>query len=250
LKDLIDLLSFSSVTKTFANGVKALDQASFTIERGAFVSLVGPSGCGKSTALRLMAGLSQPSSGEISWQVEKPTVGFVFQDAALMPWADVAKNVRLPLELRGMERAAIELKVNEALALVGLEGFAKSYPRELSGGMRMRVSLARALAAEASLLLMDEPFAALDELTRERLNDELRALWASKKLTVVFVTHSVYESVYLSSRVLVMSPRPGSVIADIAMMDPITRDPDFRTSSLYGERCRAVRAALHGEAER
>ena len=161
-----------------------------------------------------------------------------------MPWATVEANVRLPLDLTHTDNASADTRVAEALNLVGLEAFAKSYPRELSGGMKMRASLARALAAKPSLLLMDEPFAALDELTRERLNDELRELWAKKNLTVIFVTHSIYESVYLSSRILVMSPRPGHVIADIAMSEPATRNPDFRISPLYGDRCRAVRAAL------
>jgi NitT/TauT family transport system ATP-binding protein len=238
------LLSFNAVSKSFASGVKALDRASFTLDQGEFLSLVGPSGCGKSTALRLIAGLTEPSEGSISWTGEKPSVGFVFQDAALMPWATVARNVQLPLDLKG--RAGAD-KVREALELVGLGNFAGAYPRELSGGMRMRVSIARALAADATLLLMDEPFAALDELTRERLNDELRALWASRKLTVVFVTHSIYESVYLSSRVVVMSPRPGRVIDDISMSEPHARTPEFRLSPEYGERCRLVRAALEKE---
>jgi len=235
------LLSFNAVSKSFANGVKALDRASFTLAQGEFLSLVGPSGCGKSTALRLIAGLTELSDGTIEWSGARPSVGFVFQDAALMPWATVERNVRLPLDLKGSAGAD---KVREALELVGLGSFAGAYPRELSGGMRMRVSIARALAADATLLLMDEPFAALDELTRERLNDELRALWASRKLTVVFVTHSIYESVYLSSRVVVMSPRPGRVIDDISMGEPRTRTPEFRLAPEYGERCRLVRAAL------
>jgi NitT/TauT family transport system ATP-binding protein len=238
------LLSFNAVSKSFANGVKALDRASFTLDRGEFLSLVGPSGCGKSTALRLIAGLTEPSDGTIEWSGARPSVGFVFQDAALMPWATVERNVRLPLDLKGNAGAD---KVREALELVGLGSFAGAYPRELSGGMRMRVSIARALAADATLLLMDEPFAALDELTRERLNDELRALWASRKLTVVFVTHSIYESVYLSSRVVVMSPRPGRVIDSIGMGEPQARTPEFRLSADYGERCRLVRAALEKE---
>ena len=239
------LLSFDHVSKRFPNGVDALRDVSLNIDAGDFVSIVGPSGCGKSTALRLIADLTKPTSGTVTWTGKPPTLGFVFQDAALMPWATVETNVRLPLDLARVDDAKAKTRIAEALNLVGLEGFAKSYPRELSGGMRMRVSLARALAAEASLLLMDEPFAALDELTRERLNDELRELWAKQKLTIVFVTHSIYESVYLSSRILVMSPRPGRVVADIAMSDPRTRDPDFRVTPIYGERCRQVRAALN-----
>lgn len=238
------MLSFHGVTKSFANGVKALDGASFTLAEGEFLSLVGPSGCGKSTALRLIAGLTEPSHGTLAWSGTKPSTGFVFQDAALLPWATVEKNVRLPLELKGAGEVSLGRKTGDALELVGLAGFAKSYPRELSGGMRMRVSIARALAADATLLLMDEPFAALDELTRERLNDELRALWAARNLTVVFVTHSIYESVYLSSRVVVMSARPGHVVDDISMGVPRARTPDFRLSPEYGERCKAVRAAL------
>lgn len=239
------LLSFDNVSKSFASGTLALDRASFAISSGDFVSIVGPSGCGKSTALRLIAGLTEPTTGAVKWNGAPPKLGFVFQDAALMPWATVEKNVRLPLDLTQIEASKAKERIAEALDLVGLQSFANAYPRELSGGMRMRVSLARALAAEASLLLMDEPFAALDELTRERLNDELRELWAKQKLTIVFVTHSIYESVYLSSRILVMSPRPGRVVADIAMHDPAARDPDFRMTSVYGERCRQVRAALH-----
>jgi NitT/TauT family transport system ATP-binding protein len=246
------LLTLANVTKRFPSGVTALEDASFALAQGEFLALVGPSGCGKSTALRLIAGLSEPNAGTIVWAGEKrPALGFVFQDAALMPWASVEKNVRLPLELEGLDEARIKTRTHETLDLVGLSSFAQSYPRELSGGMRMRVSIARALAAEPSILLMDEPFAALDELTRERLNDDLRALWAKKKLTVVFVTHSIYESVYLASRALVVSPRPGRVIADIAMQDPLARDPDYRLSALYAERCRKLRAALlAGEAPR
>lgn len=239
------MLSLTNVTKRFPNGTLALDGTSFEIARGEFVSLVGPSGCGKSTALRLIAGLTQPNSGTVTWAGTRPTLGFVFQDAALMPWATVEKNVRLPLELTGIEEATIKSRVAETLALVGLDKFAHVYPRELSGGMRMRVSIARALAADPAVLLMDEPFAALDELTRERLNDELREVWAKKNLTIVFVTHSIYESVYLSSRALIMSPRPGKIVADIPMPEPKTRDPEFRTTAAYGDRCRAVRTALH-----
>jgi NitT/TauT family transport system ATP-binding protein len=238
------LLKFTNVTKRFPNGTLALDRVSFDIARGEFVSLVGPSGCGKSTALRLIAGLTSVNEGGVTWAGDRPRLGFVFQDAALMPWATVEKNVRLPLELMSAPEETMTFRVAETLALVGLEKFAGVYPRELSGGMRMRVSIARALAADPAVLLMDEPFAALDELTRERLNDELRELWSTKNLTIVFVTHSIYESVYLSSRTIVMSPRPGKVVADIPMADPKARDPEFRTTSAYAERCRAMRVAL------
>ncbi|MFM9863108.1 MAG: ABC transporter ATP-binding protein [Micropepsaceae bacterium] len=241
------LLSLDNVTKTFPNGTLALDRVSLAVAPGEFVSLVGPSGCGKSTVLRLIAGLIEPSAGKVLWTGAKPSVGFVFQDAALMPWTSVANNIRLPLDLTRADEAVAERRVADALELVGLAKFANAYPRELSGGMRMRVSIARALAMDASVLLMDEPFAALDELTRDRLNDELREIWAAKNLTIVFVTHSVYESVYLSSRVIVMSPRPGRIVADIAMAEPKVRDRDFRTTPAYGDRCRQVREALQRE---
>ncbi len=195
----------------------------------------------------MIAGLTEESSGSLTWIGKRPSLVFFFQDAALMPWATVAKNVRLPLDLARTDEPTADARVKDTLELVGLTKFANVYPRELSGGMRMRVSIARALAMDASVLLMDEPFAALDELTRDRLNDELRELWAAKNLTIVFVTHSVYESVYLSSRIIALSPRPGHVIADIAMVEPKTRSADFRMTQLYGERCRQVRAALHRE---
>jgi NitT/TauT family transport system ATP-binding protein len=238
------LLTFEGVSKRFANDVLALDGAGFLVASGEFVSLVGPSGCGKSTILRLAAGLTEPTSGTIKWEGARPRLGFVFQDAALMPWASVEKNVRLPLELLRMPEAAIGRRVKETLELVGLTSFAKAYPRELSGGMRMRVSIARALAVEPSVLLMDEPFAALDEFTRERLNDELRSLWQARGLTILFVTHSIYESVYLSTRVLVMRPRPGRIVHDLNMAAPVERSSEFRHSANYAERCRALREAL------
>ncbi len=237
------MLSFRAVSKIFDSNVQALREVSFDLKRGELLSLVGPSGCGKSTVLRLMAGLTAASAGSLEWQGVRPRTGFVFQDAALMPWATVADNVRLPLDLKRASSGA-QAKVSAALDLVGLGGFADAYPRALSGGMRMRVSIARALAADAELLLMDEPFAALDEITRERLNDELRSLWTRRGLTIVFVTHSIYESVYLSSRIVVLGARPGRVIADLPMDDPVTRSHDYRLSHSYGERCRAVRQAL------
>src|SRR4029450_8866055 len=217
---------------------------------GEFVSLVGPSGCGKSTALRLIAGLSEPSSGKIDWlhpEVAKtvaPTrIVFVFQEPTLMPWATVAANVRLPLKLQGRAATATP-RVNAALARVGLSGFAQSYPRELSGGMKMRASIARALVTEPGLLLMDEPFAALDEITRFRLNNDLLELWQSLGKTVVFVTHSVFESVYLSQRIVVMTRRAGRVFTELSIDAPHPRDENFRASADYAGYCRRVSGGL------
>jgi len=209
----MSLLSLAAVAKRFANGVEALRDLSFDIAAGEFVSLLGPSGCGKSTALRLIAGLLPPDSGTIAWPHGKPPIGFVFQDATLMPWANALANVRLPLDLQHVPRNHGNERAAAALARVGLSDFAHAYPRELSGGMKMRVSIARALVARPRLLLLDEPFAALDEPSRAALNDDLLRLWREDDLTVIFVTHSVSESAYLSSRVLVMTPRPGRIAA-------------------------------------
>jgi NitT/TauT family transport system ATP-binding protein len=244
------VVALSGVGKTFANGVVALDRLNLDVWPGEFVSLLGPSGCGKSTALRIIAGLSEPSGGRIEWlQAEAANakgprrIGFVFQEPTLMPWATVAANVRLPLKLAGLEPTA-QARIDAALARVGLSGFAQSYPRELSGGMKMRTSIARALVTEPKLLLMDEPFAALDEITRFRLNNDLLALWQSLGKTVVFVTHSVFESVYLSQRVIVMTPRPGRVFTELAIDAPYPRDERFRTSADYAGYCRKVSEAL------
>jgi NitT/TauT family transport system ATP-binding protein len=235
------------VGKTFANGIVALDRLDLDVRPGEFVSLLGPSGCGKSTALRVIAGLSEPSSGQIEWSQaeDRRRLGYVFQEPTLMPWATVAANVRLPLKLAGLAATA-QGRVDAALARVGLSGFADSYPRELSGGMKMRASIARALVTEPELLLMDEPFAALDEITRFRLNNDLLSLWRSLGKTVVFVTHSVFESVYLSQRVIVMTPRPGRVFAEFAIGAPYPRDERFRTSADYAGYCRRVSEALAG----
>ena len=241
---MTQLLTFEGVSKRFANDVLALERVSFNVAGGEFVSLVGPSGCGKSTILRLAAGLTTPTSGQIRWEGLKPRLGFVFQDAALMPWASVEKNVRLPLELLRTPEEIMRRRVGETLELVGLTSFAQAFPRELSGGMKMRVSIARALAVEPTVLLMDEPFAALDEFTRERLNDEVRNLWQARGLTILFVTHSIYESVYLSSRVLVMRPRPGRIVTDLNMALPAERTAEFRHTAEYAEHCRALRDAL------
>jgi NitT/TauT family transport system ATP-binding protein len=237
------------VGKVFANGVAALAGLDLEVREGEFLSLLGPSGCGKSTVLRLMAGLSSPTSGSIDWRDGRPQLGFVFQEPTLMPWGTVFSNVWLPLRLRGVSRGQAQKRVDEALDRVGLAGFAKAYPRELSGGMKMRVSIARALVTRPALLLMDEPFAALDEITRSKLNDDLVALKCSLAATVVFVTHSVYESVFLSTRIIVMAARPGRVVAEIPIDAPLPRDLEFRHSDLYADRCRVTSLALHSAME-
>jgi NitT/TauT family transport system ATP-binding protein len=243
------VVALSGIGKTFANGIVALAGLKLEIRSGEFVSLLGPSGCGKSTALRIIAGLSEPSAGNIEWSQAlraRPAadrIGFVFQEPTLMPWATVAANVRLPLKLKGLGSSAQPL-VAAALVRVGLEHFPHSYPRELSGGMRMRVAIARALVTQPALLLMDEPFAALDEITRFRLNNDLLALWQALGKTVVFVTHSVFESVYLSQRVVVMTPRPGRVFTQLTIDASYPRDEQFRTSAAYAGYCRQVSQAL------
>jgi NitT/TauT family transport system ATP-binding protein len=241
------LVALHGVCKEFANGTVALAGLDLAVGRHEFVSLLGPSGCGKSTALRLIAGLGGPSAGQIELAAEATAgeVGFVFQEPTLLPWATVFDNIWLPLRLRGQSRRAAAAEIEAVLALVGLEQFAAAYPRELSGGMKMRVSIARALVTRPKLLLMDEPFAALDEITRLRLNNDLLTLWQSQSWTVVFVTHSVYESVYLSQRILVMAARPGRVVADLPVPAPYPRDEGFRTSEPYNRFCREVSAALH-----
>lgn len=238
------MIAVETVRHVYPNGVVALDGVTFRASQGQFVSLVGPSGCGKSTVLRLIAGLQVPTSGAVTWSGPQPRLGFVFQDPTLLPWADVATNVRLGLDLGGVDRATADARVHETLALVGLTPFSKSFPRELSGGMRMRVSIARALAADPQVLLMDEPFAALDEFTRERLNDELLEIWARKKLTVLFVTHSVYESVYLSNSIAVFTARPGRVAAVLPISAPYPRGSAFRQSAAYHRACADVSEAL------
>jgi len=246
------LLAVRGVSKTFPNGVQALADVSLDVETGEFLSVLGPSGCGKSTLLRLIAGLSQPTAGTIVGPGEgaagrtdgRTDIGFVFQEPTLMPWATALANVALPLRLHGMARREREMRAAEALAQVGLKGFERTWPRELSGGMKMRVSIARALVTEPRLLLMDEPFAALDEITRHRLNADLLNLWQSRRVTVVFVTHSVFESVFLSQRVVLMTARPGRISSELVIAEPTPRGDAFRTSSQYAAWCRLASTRL------
>ena len=237
------LARLGAVGKRFNNGVEALRGVDLDIRRGEFLSLLGPSGCGKSTILRLLAGLTPPTQGTIDWASKNHEFGFVFQDPTLMPWANVFDNVWLPLRLAGVSKAEARPRVEEMLAKVGLSAFHRAYPRELSGGMKMRVSIARALATRPAVLLMDEPFAALDEITRNKLNDDLAALKSELGATVVFVTHSVFESVYLSDRIIVMAPRPGRVVAEI-LVSATARDEEYRLCAAYAETCRRASRAL------
>jgi NitT/TauT family transport system ATP-binding protein len=255
--------------KTYPNGLRALEPIDVDVREGDFATLLGPSGCGKSTLLRMIGGLSAPTTGSVvlgpggvtkatvsaasgtaagghrasGLRRQSPRLAFVFQSPTLMPWASVESNVRLPLDLAG-EADGSAPKVDAALRLVGLDDFAGVYPRELSGGMQMRTSIARALVTEPRLLLMDEPFGALDEITRNRLDREVRDLWARRSLTVVFVTHSIYEAVYLSMRVLVMSARPGRIIGELAIDEPHPRTDAFRVSERYARWCKQLSEML------
>ncbi len=238
------LVSFENAGKIYKNGTVALAGFDLAVREGEFLTLLGPSGCGKSTILRLIAGLDNVSSGTLTrdFEPDHASIGFVFQDPTLMPWASVFDNVYLPLRLRGFARNEASTAINAALALVGLASASRAFPRELSGGMRMRASIARALVLRPLLLLMDEPFAALDEITRFKLNDDLLALRGELGTTIIFVTHSVFESVYLSTRLAVLAARPGHVVAEIVIDTPSPRSGDFRTSSVYARYC--VQASL------
>jgi NitT/TauT family transport system ATP-binding protein len=242
-------IELAQVDKRFDNGVAALQALSITIAPGQFVSLLGPSGCGKSTVLRLIAGLEQPTGGRVRVEGRPAQAGgaamsYVFQDPTLMPWASVLDNVALPLRIGGVARRPARERGAEALAAVGLADRAGAYPAELSGGMKMRASIARALITRPAVLLLDEPFAALDEITRQRLNDELLALWAEQAPTAVFVTHSVYEAVYLSQRVLVMGGPPGRLVADLPVALGYPRAPWLRLQPQFVQHCRSVTDAL------
>ncbi len=239
------LVVLKDVGKIFDNGTRALAHLDLRVYAGELVALLGPSGCGKSTALRLIAGLEAPSAGTVTVPARKPgEVGFVFQEPTLMPWATVADNVLLPLRLQKVPAAEARRRCADLMALVGLADFARAYPHELSGGMRMRVSIARALAPRPSLLLMDEPFAAIDEINRFRLNDDLLRLKKELATTIVFVTHSVYESVYLASRIAIMAARPGRITEEIVIDPPLPRDANLRTSAAFLDRCASAMRAL------
>ncbi|NGO50108.1 ABC transporter ATP-binding protein [Mesorhizobium camelthorni] len=241
------LLDLRNVGKTFSNGVAALRDVNLTIREGDFLSLLGPSGCGKSTALRLIAGLSTPTTGALDWHkaLGDDCTGFVFQEPTLLPWASVLDNVWLPLRLKGVSRAKAAPAISELLERVHLTGFENAVPRELSGGMKMRVSIARALVTKPRLLLMDEPFAALDEITRFRLNSDLLDLWQDQRFTVVFVTHSVFESVFLSNHIVVMAARPGRVSGEMTVDAAYPRDEKFRISPEYAAFCLHASEALN-----
>lgn len=245
-------IALREVGKRYPRGTVALQGVSFEVGAREFVSLLGPSGCGKSTVLRLVAGLDTPSSGQITSPAlmsaevtaHARDTAFVFQDPTLMPWASVCDNVWLPLRLAGRSREQAAPDVRRVLASVGLGDVEAAFPAELSGGMRMRTSIARALVARPRVLLMDEPFAALDEITRQRLNADLLAWWQSTALAVLFVTHSVFEAVFLSQRVLVMGAQPGRVVAEVIVDEPVPRTAEFRTSQRYAQICREVTRAL------
>ena len=240
-----------SAEQVYPNGTRALTPVSLVIQPGEFVTLLGPSGCGKSTLLKMVAGLLEPSDGRILLS-RKPVqdanaehqLSFVFQEATLMPWSTVEANVRLPLDLAGVPKSEAAPRVGQALEMVGLSTFGQHRPRELSGGMQMRVSIARGLVTQPKLLLMDEPFGALDEFTRNKLDTDLLDLWRRQGLTVVFVTHSISEAVFLSTRVIVMAARPGRVVEDIAIDPSIPRDDDFRTSPRFNELVRHLQHSL------
>lgn len=239
------LLRLDAVGKRFPSGVTAVENVSLAIAEGDFLALLGPSGCGKSTLLRMIAELMEPSAGRLAWQADVTgKIGFVFQEPTLMPWATALRNVALPLELAGTPRSEAERRARESLARVDLTGFESAYPRQLSGGMKMRVSIARALVTQPRLLLMDEPFAALDEITRHRLNEDLLRLWQDERFTAIFVTHSTFESVFLAERIIVMSPRPGRITDELHIPAADRATPEFRTSDIYAAHCRAVSHAL------
>ncbi|WFA18926.1 ABC transporter ATP-binding protein [Paenibacillus mucilaginosus] len=246
------LVTMKSLSKMYGNGTAALQDVDLDITEGEFLCFVGPSGCGKSTVFKLIAGLGEPTGGSLSILGLTPKearrrseIAFVFQDHTLLPWSSVQDNVMLPLQLKGVPKREQREEAERVLELVGLKDYMKALPRQLSGGMKMRVSIARALATRPKLLLMDEPFGALDEITRQTLQDELLKIWeADRKMTVLFVTHNVFEAVFLSTRVVVMTPRPGKIAAEIPIAAPFPRDEEFRTKPEFSDWVRSVSACL------
>jgi len=244
------MLTISNLGKVFPGGAAALADVSMQMAQGEFVSLLGPSGCGKSTLLRIAAGLIAPSTGRVEWTPppEKGGIGVVFQDPTLMPWANSRKNVETPLRIAGVGARERHVRAMEMLTLVGLENFSEAYPRTLSGGMKMRVSIARALVTRPPVLLLDEPFAALDEITRQQLNDDLLDICSKARLSVLFVTHSAAEAVYLSDRILMMRARPGTIISEININAPARRAEGFRHSPQFAAYCGEISTALRAAA--
>lgn len=242
---VIGALQFDNVGMTFPDGTQALENVSLSVTPGEFVTVVGPSGCGKSTLLRIASGLETQTQG--SCAVDRDSIGYVFQDATLLPWRTVQRNIELLAELHGETKAECQRRAQEAISLVGLDGFADKYPRQLSGGMRMRASLARSLVMKPRVFLFDEPFGALDEITRERLNDELLGLFQREGFAGLFITHSIAEAVYMSTRVMVMSPRPGRITASFDIPFAYPRDHDLRYSPEFAELCGQVSHALRGD---
>jgi len=237
-----EIIAFDSVGKIFPDGTEAVRDISFSLRRGEFLSVVGPSGCGKSTLLRMASGLWRETAGKVERFVQN--IGYVFQDATLLPFRNVQKNVELLAELDGLPRAQREALAGDAIRLVGLEGFENHYPKALSGGMKMRASVARALTTKPPLFLLDEPFGSLDEITRGTLNEELLRLFVSQRFAALFITHSISEAVYLSSRVLVMSPRPGRIVAEFKVPFPYPRSPELRFDPAFGRLSSDVSHAL------
>ena len=252
LQAAVPAVEVLSAEKTYPNGTRALLPVDLSIAEGEFVTLLGPSGCGKSTLLKMVAGMLEPSDGRLLvWrkpvsqsQAHGRRMSFVFQSPTLMPWASVRTNVRLPLDLAGVPRKEADARVMESLALVGLDKFADALPRALSGGMQMRVSIARGLVTQPDLLLMDEPFGALDEITRHKLDADLLELWRKKKLTVIFVTHSIHEAVFLSSRVVMRAARPGRVVEEFRIDEPYPRSADFMVTPEFARYAKRLQDSL------
>ncbi|BBI32201.1 ABC transporter ATP-binding protein [Cohnella abietis] len=248
----MEVLGLKNVSKTYRNGTVAVQEANLSIHEGEFVSFVGPSGCGKSTIFRMAAGLSQPTAGQIDILGGTPeqartsnSISCVFQEATLLPWVSVSENITLPLQLRKQPRKQQLEEAERVLQLVGLQDYAKALPRELSGGMKMRVSIARALVAKPKILFMDEPFGALDEITRQTLQEELLTIWQkTEQMTILFVTHNAFEAVYLSNRIMVMTPRPGRISDEIAINIPYPRGEQFRAHSDFSNYVRQVSESL------